>query len=346
MIARAVVLAVVLAGCAAQPAASPVPIATVAVASPTQTPTPTTPPRTASPPPTPTATLIALPSFAALSAASGTVLWALVAGTRLFRSTDRGDSWTERPLPPRAPNAEIAFVDDHEGWVALAGPAATQCQSQTVTFAHTADAGGTWQSLAPSGIAAAQCKERLVFSDGLHGFLNGWDPNAPPVVYRTADGGKTWSASRPLADPPGFVTKGAGITLRPGTVRTFGGLALVEAVGITEDQQQQEHHYVFASTDGGATWTYRAVAPDPQSAVVFVAADRWLQIAPPDASRETTDGGASWHPYTTTYQQAAPIAPAIVFGDAQTGYATVRGAIQRTVDGGAHWSTIRTPGTF
>ena len=34
-----------------------------------------------------------------------------------------------------------------------------------------------------------------------------------------------------------------------------------------------------------------------------------------------------------------------VFGDASVGYATVRGAIQRTTDGGAHWITIKTPGT-
>ncbi|HTJ59582.1 MAG TPA: hypothetical protein VL333_00155, partial [Candidatus Saccharimonadales bacterium] len=60
----------------------------------------------------------------------------------------------------------------------------------------------------------------------------------------------------------------------------------------------------------------------------------------------TTDGGATWHSFTTDYQQAAPVPPVITFGDAQVGYATVRGAIQRTIDGGAHWSAIRTPGTF
>jgi photosystem II stability/assembly factor-like uncharacterized protein len=60
---------------------------------------------------------------------------------------------------------------------------------------------------------------------------------------------------------------------------------------------------------------------------------------------ETTDGGASWHAYTSDYSQAAPIAPEVVFGDANVGYATVRGEIQRTTDGGARWSKIKTPGT-
>jgi len=71
-----------------------------------------------------------------------------------------------------------------------------------------------------------------------------------------------------------------------------------------------------------------------------VAADRCTR-----ASKETTDGGTTWHAFTTDYSQAAPIAPDIVFGDPLVGYATVRGAIQRTVDGGAHWTTIKTPGT-
>jgi photosystem II stability/assembly factor-like uncharacterized protein len=60
---------------------------------------------------------------------------------------------------------------------------------------------------------------------------------------------------------------------------------------------------------------------------------------------ETTDGGATWHKYTTDYSQAAPITADFVFGHADFGYATVRGAIQRTMDAGAHWTTIKTPGT-
>jgi hypothetical protein len=34
-----------------------------------------------------------------------------------------------------------------------------------------------------------------------------------------------------------------------------------------------------------------------------------------------------------------------VFADDQVGYATVRGQIQLTLDGGLHWTEIKTPGT-
>ena len=338
----AVTLALVLAACGAQPAASPSPSATVAAASPPSTSVPTV---TRTPAPSPTPTLIPLPSFADLSAPSGTVVWAFVAGTRLFRSTDRGDTWTERPVPPQPVNGLVTFIDDHEGWfVSLATPA-TQCATQLLSIRHTTDGGGSWQTVTTTGLPAEQCKASLVFSDAQHGSLDAFDPNTPPVIYRTADGGRTWAASR-LPDPPGFVTRPAGFTLRPGVVRTFGGLRLVEATGLIEDQQPPQRRYVFASTDDGATWTYRVTVPDPDSSVVFVTESRWFQLSAGAVPKETTDGGATWQAFTTDYKQAAPIAPAIVFGDAQIGYATVRGTIQRTVDGGAHWTSIRTPGTF
>lgn len=78
---------------------------------------------------------------------------------------------------------------------------------------------------------------------------------------------------------------------------------------------------------------------------MFLSSSRWLELIVPGPWTETTDGGATWHPFTSDYQQAAPIAPQIVFGDANVGYATVRGTLQRTIDGGAHWTALRTPGT-
>ena len=345
MIRRAaVVFAAVLAACSAQPAASPSPSATVAVASPTLTPTPTA---TRTPTPSPTPTLIPMPSFVELSPAGGTVLWVFVAGTRLFRSTDRGDTWTERPVPSQPLNGLVSFVDDSEGWFASLAQSASQCTTQLLTIRHTTDAGSSWQAVTPTGIAAEQCKENLVFHDD-RGSLVGWDPNTAPTIYRTADGGRTWAASR-LPDPPGFISKPGGFMLHPSKVKIFGTpvrLRLVEATGLIEDQQPPQRRFVFASTDDGATWTYRTTTPDPDSNVVFVTETRWFQLSAGAVPKETTDGGASWHAFTTDYKQAAPIPPAIAFGDAQTGYATVRGTIQRTVDGGAHWTSIRTPGTF
>src|SRR5258707_4980610 len=140
----AVLLAIGLTACASRPAAAPGPAAPLAAASRTPTPVPTATRTTA---PSPTPALIPLPSFADLSAPSGTVVWAFVAGTRLFRSTDRGDTWAERPVPPQPVNGLVTFIDDHECWFASLAQSAQQCNAQLLTLTHTTDAGATWQTV-------------------------------------------------------------------------------------------------------------------------------------------------------------------------------------------------------
>jgi photosystem II stability/assembly factor-like uncharacterized protein len=294
---------------------------------------------------------IELPTYVNLSARSSYIVWALVQGAYLYRSVDGGNTWSQRPVPPGDfPNPEISFIDDQEGWFATGGEPATQCSFAGETIWHTSDAGSTWEQVAfidgqhesPSGIANAQCKGGLSFVDPDHGFLSAWDDNHRPTIYRTSDAGVTWSPST-LPDPPGFVSTDAGFVLRAGIVRQLDGDLLVPASGMQEGDQSART-YVFRSVDGGASWTFVAAAPSVANDIVLVTAPRWLLLLPPDGSLETTDSGKSWHPYLSDYSQAAGVAPQVVFGDAVFGYATVRGSIQRTRDGGLHWTYIKTPG--
>ena len=327
-------LVLVLTACTTQPnaAASPTSSPTAsATATPTQTPTSS---------PTPSPTPIALPSFAQLSAPSSTVVWALVGGTRLFRSSNRGDTWEERTLPSPVINPDVGFISDKNGLLLSAGSAATQCQAQLAVIWRTTDGAASWEKLAGTGIADGMCKRSLTSSDASHSFFTASSPNAAPVIYRTSDGGQAWQASTPLPDPPGVTSRGAGFVLSPGRPRAFGSIVLVDA-GFGGEPTR----YVFRSLDGGATFAYASTVPTVEGLAAFVMAARWLVIGPPNQSKLTVDGGATWQTYPTDYSQAAPIAPEVVFGDATVGYATVRGAIQRTTDGGAHWTMIKTPGT-
>src|SRR5437870_8954601 len=101
------VLVLFLAACANQPNAATSPTPSPSATSTTAAPSPT-PTASSSPTPTP----IALPSIAQLSAPSGTAVWAVVGGERLFRSTDRGDTWEERTVPSPVINADVAFADE------------------------------------------------------------------------------------------------------------------------------------------------------------------------------------------------------------------------------------------
>lgn len=129
-------------------------------------------------------------------------------------------------------------------------------------------------------------------------------------------------------------------TLTPSAVSDFGSVLLVAA---RAEVSGDVRRHVFRSTDRGATWSYVSTAPAVAD-IVFLTPTRWLQIVlPARYSSETTDGGASWRTFVTNYSQASGVGPQIAFGDAHTGYTTVRGGIQRTTDGGATWDHVRTP---
>jgi photosystem II stability/assembly factor-like uncharacterized protein len=296
----------------------------------------------ASPSPSPH---VVLPGQAVISAPSHDVVWALVVSqdshSYLFRSTDHGQTWELRPLPAVSGQAvEISFIDDHEGWLSAVSSPATQCSSQGIGIWHTTDAGATWQRLAINGIAEAQCKAGLSFTDRLHGFIGAYDDNGRAVIYRTTDGGRAWQASTKLPDPPGFKSQAGGWYLAAGRVRQFGA-GLVVSV----DQSNPLAGHVYISSDGGATWRYAATVPISNVDIAFVSQTHWLQLIAPGQSKETTDGGHTWHASASDYSQAAPITPDVVFADGEVGYATVRGDIQVTLDGGQHWTQIKTPGT-
>jgi photosystem II stability/assembly factor-like uncharacterized protein len=301
----------------------------------------------------PPSTPIPLPAEASLSAPSSDVVWVLIDGTFLYRSSNRGTTWGQRPIPPGDfPRPEISFVDDQQGWFATGGVPETQCNAAGTAVWHTSDGGTIWQQVAsvdwqhqaPGRIGYRQCKEGLSFVDAMHGFLGASDPNSRPTIYRTADGGLTWAAST-LPDPPGFVTYGSGDSLNPGLARGFGKTLLIPAWGM-QPGAQMETEYIFRSVDGGATWTYLAAAGQGIDNVTFVTESRWLKISNDGSALETTDAGKTWHSYPSDYQNAAGVPSVFVFGDSVVGYGTVRGGINRTVDGGLHWALIKTPGAY
>ena len=307
---------------------------------------------TPSPSPSQSPGSIPMPTDARISAPSPDVVWALVAGQRLFRSTDQGLTWQEHNLPAGSLFSDISFVDESDGWVLLGGPSAGQCSYGGATVWQTTDAGATWNIVsqvnpptasgarsAAGAIGLAQCKDNISFVDKQRGFLDAWDENGAPTIYRTFDGGVTWSPSK-LTDPPGFRTLGAGDALRAGPVKAFGAALLVAAGGMQPDGP---HAYAFQSTDGGATWTYTAtIATTAITNFVFAIATRWLVLNNDGSGQETLDAGKTWHAFTSDYNDAAGVASTFVFVDGRNGYGTVRGEIRLTTDGGSHWSLIKT----
>jgi photosystem II stability/assembly factor-like uncharacterized protein len=307
-----------------------------------------------------------LPTTVQLSGASGDVVWAHVYGppcstigacpngSTLFRSTDRGIHWEQRSVPYAWGGRlrEFSFISETEGWFSGSETLGSTCNGnphEGVGFAqiwHTGDGAATWQRIPqPSwreqhGTDYAQCKESLSFIDQAHGFLSAWDDNHPPTIYRTTDGGKSWEG-KTLLDPPNMNRNAGGFALRTGPVRKVGNSFYVVVWG-KQEGSVPDRQYVYGSTDGGATWTWLTKVPSRY--VVMVTESRWLQLLVPGQSMETTNAGQQWHPYASDFNTDTPVGgPQIVFADSQVGYAEGRGALQRTADGGLHWSRITTP---
>ncbi|HET7338046.1 MAG TPA: hypothetical protein VFK22_00740 [Candidatus Dormibacteraeota bacterium] len=280
-----------------------------------------------------TETPIPMPVGAQLDAVNADVVWVLIYD-RLFRSVDQGEHWEGRPLPP-VHDAMVSFVDGEKGWLLERGMPATQCDTSSSWIWRTSDAGATWSRVATQGIAEQQCKENLWFVSDTIGFLTAWDDNHRPTVYRTSDGGLTWSGSV-VPDPPGFTTQAGGFTLRVDWIKVFAKTLYLEAWG-------QDVQYVYRSTDAGTTWSWMTKIPSRY--IAMVTESRWLQLVVPGQSMETTTSGQQWHPYDSDFNTDTPVGgPEMVFADPQVGYAEGRGSLQRTNDGGTHWSRIQTPG--
>lgn len=295
---------------------------------------------TIAPTPSAASTPITSPTIAYVAAAGSGVVWGYVANSRLFRSTDRGTTWEERTAP-RIVNGNIAFVDAREGWALSAGSPETGCTGQSFEILHTTDGAATWQR-AYAALADPGCKTDLAFVDAQRGYLTSSTRDGGSVIYRTRDGGRSWSSSAKLPDPPGAGPQSS-YADRPGPVADFGSVLLVTVFTYSAGETTA---HVYRSTDHGATWSYTSTAPVRGIPVVFITPSRWIQLVVViGSSRETIDGGRTWHPLPTDYQDTTPVVPQVVFGDANIGYATARGFIQRTTDGGMHWTSLRTLGT-
>ena len=277
-----------------------------------------------------------------LSAQSANVVWALVDHLHLHRSTDAGDHWQQPPMPAQlGVRPVVTFLDDHEGWLLAPGSPTTQCGQEDAAVWHTTDAGSTWQQLAVHGPAPSQCTNGIWFFDSKHGFLSAWDQNHRPTVYRTADGGNSWAATT-LQDPAYFQSAPGGFTLQVDWMKQFGSTLYLEAFG-SQDRPGIPHdnQFVLKSTDGGASWTY--VTKVPSREVVLVSEMRWLDFTAQGQAMESLNGGQQFHQYASDFATDSPDATQFVFAGANVGYASGSGLLQRTLDGGAHWTRLAAP---
>ncbi len=305
-----------------------------------------TPRSTSTPRPRPTPG----PPYQRLSPAAGKVVWAVAPEgneAALWVSRDAGDRWERRGLSPTAETTlipSVRFFDDREGWLWALSQPTTMCGSQPVTLWHTIDGAVSWERL-PTGAISGRCKDALTFVDSLHGFATAYSPMEGGFLYRTEDGGHSWTRLAPLPLPP-VAERSSTIPegMRLSGVQAAGGRLHVAAHGYS-------HLYLYESTDAGGSWSYLMRLPGnvrPQTASVSLGVidERTWVIRDPDLESPlmTTDGGASWQPGAPELQLAGLANPRVAYSNDQVAYLSASGVLRRTLDGGATWTDIPFPG--
>lgn len=198
-----------------------------------------------------------VPSLAP-GATSGSALAAC--GTALWHTTDSGQTWQSTPVPFSQPTR---LVRGAGGSIYAYGP---------TTLFRSTDSGQTWQPIghplpcAGMNALAADPTQPNVLVAGAG--LLGTQGLACGGIYRSADGGNTWTAA-PLSGV--YVTD---LVINPADPARAYAAAGSFPVILPEGG-------VFASLDGGATWTDTALPPSSASRLALSASGRILYAATP-----------------------------------------------------------------
>jgi len=285
------------------------------------------------------------PAFASLN---GTMAWVAVFEKQqpdgtipnvLFRTSDGGHTWQEAMLPRSGLGvSQVQFVNAQDGWV-LASYGGVAAGSQAVDLFRSTDGGQTWSTVAraPGSLPLGGDKSGMGWASATTGWVTGCVCAAENTVLlsRTQDGGVTWqSQSLPLpflqaaitTQPPVFFSATEG--LLPVTFNDGGSTILA----------------VYATHDGGATWSHSTLLSAAGSAWDFLTMQQgWVVGANGTSVAVTSNEGQSWlliNP-SENFRNISQLD----FVSAQEGWAISTATpdapvLLKTMDGGQTWAQV------
>ena len=232
----------------------------------------------------------------------------------------------------------------------LRGTGSAQGPSQTTAILGTTDGGRRWRRSAPLPVTpfGDYLSYEPYFTDAQHGWLYGMAWTVPgdlvwqvvERLWRTSDGGATWSPVTLAAPPQGWPAATETYDGVPVGMPRIVGSELLVAVG---DRYFRPSLDIEASSDGGQSWHLASrVSSLFASPSTFqpVDASHWVVYAP-GGLMQTSDAGRTWQ---AVGEGAAVTGGPFWFTSPARGYARAPdGTVLSTADAGRTWTAGAAP---
>lgn len=246
------------------------------------------------------------------------------AGPGIIRSADRGAHWTGQAHVGAPPE------------IVAAGPGTFYFVEGGSDFRRavwkSTDTGLTWTGASIAFVQRTSLSADPLAPDTLYAIYNyysGLDIHNDPSIYRSQDGGASWSL---LADPPDKCS-----AFDIAVARTSSAPAVLYFSGAKPGSAECRAS-VWRSPDGGTTWTEAAAGlPGPATELVTDPRDTRVVYARLGNSIlwRTTNAGASWQVSGLGQRAADELAVSPVTGAV---WAASNGEVFRSTDLGATWT--------
>ncbi len=245
-----------------------------------------------------------------------------------YLTTDRGQNWTHRTYTAPKQIADVAFIDENNGWAVGSNLFYTLDPSEIY---RTGDGGLSWELRYTDTVSSPSNVYSLFtgvsFVGSQYGWIAGNDFNQPyqGVLLRTTNGGAEWIRQLINVSPHfghciDFVDRWNGWC--------------VGCSGV-----------IIHTTDGGVSWNNQTTPDAPQLTCVrflnrvlgFAGGGLFSSSSVNSCILRTTNGGINW---TVVFNRGGCDILDLCFPDVNHGWAVGNsGSIFKTTDGGNSWSS-------
>lgn len=310
--------------------------------------------------PTPAPTVPAYQPINTLWMSNATSGWARATGQRILHTIDGGKHWQDVTPPYPADytgNIPPAFASLNQSvaWVAVFEKQQPNGTMPNVVF-RTSDGGQNWQEATlPAGSLGVSQVQFINAQDGwlLASFGGSGAGSQAVVLYRSTDGGQTWSFVARAGYPGGTIPL-VGFKSGMSWLSTSTGW-ITGAINAA-----QNFVYLYRTQDGGVTWQQQSLPLPSGQAVVtmyppvfFSATEGLLPVTfntPPQGVGlivyATHDGGATWSSSTLLPNIGTTWNRDLLTMQQGWVVAASGSTLDETNDGGQHWTAITSGGNF